>query len=261
MDLKPQIFTAEVMHKRIFPRVNQFKYKVYYLALPVEQLRKTSHFASVAINHFSAVSFHEKDHGSMDEQSNEVWIQHLLKEHGLSDVIKHVMLVSMPRILYYQFNPVSFWICLDEDQNIRAVLSEVHNTFGEHHSYLCKKEDLSPIESNDWLHAEKLFHVSPFLEREGSYAFRFSYKNDKLGVWIDYFDSKGNLQLMTSLVGKLHPLTKRTIRKVFWSHPLVTLKTILLIHWQAAKLVFKRIKYISKPQQKEEKLSVNHHVN
>ena len=150
---------------------------------------------------------------------------------------------------------------MDEDQNIRAVLSEVHNTFGEHHSYLCKKEDLSPIESNDWLHAEKLFHVSPFLEREGSYAFRFSYKDDKLGVWIDYFDSKGNLQLMTSLVGKLHPLTNRTIRKVFWSHPLVTLKTILLIHWQAAKLVFKRIKYISKPQQKEEKLSVNHRVN
>ena len=166
------------------------------------------------------------------------------------------MLITMPRVLGYVFNPVSFYLCLDADKGLSAVIAEVHNTFGEQHSYLCAKSDHAPIQSHEWLEAEKLFHVSPFLEREGNYRFRFSLQENTLGIWIDYFDKEKNKQLLTSLTGRFEPLTKWSLRKAFWSHPLVTLKTIMFIHWHALKLLRKRIRYIRKPKQYEDKISV-----
>ncbi len=261
MDIIPQIFTAKVMHKRLFPKVNQFSYGVYYLALPLAQLHKKPHIADLSLNHFAPLSFYEKDHGAMDGTNNEAWIRNILKTYGLNDISRDIMLISMPRVLGYVFNPVSFWLCLDQKKQLRAVLCEVHNTFGEHHSYLCAHADHRPIVQNDWLEAEKIFHVSPFLKREGSYKFRFSLQSNNFGVWIDFYDEEKNKQLLTSLVGKFEPLTKASLRKTFWKHPLVTIKAIMLIHWQAIKLVAKGIKYISKPKQQDKKLSSTSNLN
>lgn len=167
------------------------------------------------------------------------------------------MLITMPRVLGYVFNPVSFYLCFDENKQLRAVINEVHNTFGEQHSYLCAKKDSTAIHSEEWMEAEKLFHVSPFLERIGYYRFRFDIGEEKLGILIDYYDKENNKQLITALTGTLSPLTRKSLAIAFWTHPLVTLKAISLIHWQAIKLVAKGIRYISKPKAKDEKLTIS----
>lgn len=260
MEITPQIFTAKVMHKRLFPKVNNFTYGVYYLALPLSKLSNEITTANLAVNKFGLLSFYDKDFGAKDGSNLDNWIRQTLKKEGLDEVTDEVMLISMPRIFGYVFNPVSFWICLDKKQNIRAVLCEVNNTFGETHNYLCAHEKGRIIKSDDWIEAKKLFHVSPFLKREGYYKFRFSLKEKKLGIWIDFYNTEGKKQLITSLIGNLTPLTKSNLRKSFWRHPLVTLKTIFLIHWQALKLITKGIKYISKPKQIKEKLSKNENI-
>ena len=252
MEITPQIYTAKVMHKRLFPKVNAFTYSIYYLALPL------SHLAKIKLP--AMMGFHAKDHGAKDGSELEPWIRATLKEHGLNDITYTVTLVCMPRILGYVFNPVSFWLCRDDKNQLRAVMAEVNNTFGETHSYLCAHHDHRIIQSHDWLKADKLFHVSPFLKREGSYQFRFSLKQDKLGIWIDFYDEQGKKQLITSLMGKLSPLTKPALRLTFWKHPLVTFKTITLIHWQAIKLLSKGIKYIAKPSQAIECSSSTHNL-
>ncbi len=250
MELKPQIFTAKVMHKRLFPKENSFTYGIYYLALPLDQISKAPKSW--------ALSFRQKDHGPRDGSNLEEWIRVILKDHNpaLDSITNNITLICMPRIFGYVFNPVSFWICLDKKKNIRAVLCEVNNTFGETHSYLCVQSGLKPIGQNDWLEADKLFHVSPFLKREGEYKFRFASKDNKLGMWIDFYDAQNNKQLITALTGSLTPMTKKNLRKAFWSHPLVTFKAITLIHWQALKLITKGIKHIKKPRQNDIKLSV-----
>jgi DUF1365 family protein len=249
MEVTPQIFTAKVMHKRLFPKVNAFTYGIYYLVLPL------SNIAGVVHNRFGVLSFYDKDHGPRDGSDLESWIRPVLKQYKLDIITDQVLLVSMPRVLGYVFNPVSFWFCLDKDGGLRAVLCEVNNTFGQTHSYLCAHEEGQVIKAEDCLQAKKLFHVSPFLQRQGHYTFRFSIQEKQLGVWIDFYDDEGKKQLITSLIGELSPLTKRRLLQTFWSHPLVTFKTIWLIHWQALKLVLKGIKYISKPVQLKQKLS------
>lgn len=257
MDIKPYIFNAKVMHKRLFPKVNKFTYRVYYVVLPIEKL---STVQGLTIDKPAWMNFRIRDYGPRDGSDLAQWGRALLKQYGLNEITKHLMLITMPRILGYGFNPASFWLCLDDAHQIRAVISEVHNTFGEAHSYLCAHSDHSPITGDEWLKAEKLFHVSPFLPREGTYEFRFTIQEGKVGVWIDYSDAKGNKQLLTSLVGHLEPLNASTLRRAFWTHPLVTLKTITLIHWQALKLFAKGVRYIVKPEQHSKNQSISENL-
>lgn len=243
------------MHKRHFPKVNQFTYGVYYLSLPLHALHDSTLAKNLRINRPSFISFHEKDHGAKDGSPLESWARGLLSDYGLNDITHQIALISMPRILGYVFNPVSFWMCYDADQTLRAVICEVSNTFGEAHHYLCAHEDHCPIEGDDWLETEKLFHVSPFMTRDGTYQFRFAPKEEKLGIWIDYYDLEGKKQLTTAMSGTLAPLTRKSLRRAFRKHPLVTFKTIILIHWQALKLFRKGITYHVKPKQQDKNLS------
>lgn len=242
MEVTPKLFFPKVMHKRLFPKVNSFTYNMYYLAFPLSRIDELD----IAKNKFSYLSFYEKDHGARDGSSIDKWVRGLLEENQIK-FEGEVVLITLPRILGYVFNPVSFYFCLDENCLLRAVICEVNNTFGETHTYICAKENGEEIGSNDFLESKKLFHVSPFLEREGKYKFRFNYSPEKLGIWIDLYDKNGNKKLITSMVGKFEELNRNSLRKAFWSYPLITLKTIFLIHWQALKLVFRFIDIILKP--------------
>lgn len=255
MDITPQIFTANVMHKRLFPAENQFSYRIFYLSLPLSEM-KNAEKRGLAINRRAPISFHNCDHGHRDKNENlQQWVVSVLKESPALEHIENIVLVTMPRILGYVFNPVSFWLCLDNAGNIRAVVNEVNNTFGETHTYLCSEENGEPLTEHTWLSAQKVFHVSPFLAREGHYKFKYALKNNRLSIHIDYYDETNNKQLITALSGKLIPLNKKNLRKVFWRYPLVTLKSISLIHWQAVKLVYKRVRYYRKPDQIEERVT------
>lgn len=90
---------------------------------------------------------------------------------------------------------------------MRAVLCEVNNTFDERQIYFCAHEDNRPITSKDVLRGEKLFHVSTLLKCEEYYMFSFDISDNKLGVWIDFFDGADKKRLVTSLVGALKPMS------------------------------------------------------
>ncbi len=256
MGIDPQIYLSKVMHKRLIPKVNRFTYGVYYLAFPLSKINALSDGWRFGVNTPGILSFYEKDHGARDGSNLEEWARQMLKQKNITKADGDIVLITLPRVLGYVFNPVSFWLCLDKKNQIRAVICEVNNTFGETHSYICAHQNGSIIQHNEWFEADKLFHVSPFLHRDGRYLFRFAYETNSFGVWIDYFNESGEKQLLTSLSGTLQPYNKKSRSRAFWQHPLITLKTISLIHWQAIKLLTKGIKYITKPTQREEKLSI-----
>ncbi len=251
MVIAPQLYTAQVMHKRLLPKKNAFHYGVYYLALPLP----APNIPGCLIN------FHAKDLGQRDGSDPTPWVRGILTNYGLDKAVKHIMLITMPRVLGYVFNPVSFYFCLDNDRRLRAVLCEVHNTFGDQHSYLCANPDHAPIAPDQWLEADKVFHVSPFLRRDGIYKFRFDLEAETLGIWIDYYDAANKKQLVTSLAGRFSPLTSANLSKAFWRHPLVTLKAIALIHWQALRIIMKGIRYIPKPAPLSPKVTTTHNLN
>jgi len=240
---------ADVMHERQLPKRHKFNYTIYYLAFPLSKKPLLAR-AFLSINKFNLLSFYDKDHGARDGSNIEAWIKNLLAGEGIN-ADGEIVLMTFPRVLGYVFNPVSFWFCLDKSGNLRAVLAEVSNTFGEHHNYLLSLPENQPITPDDWLEAEKVFHVSPFLNVEGKYRFRFYYSEKKIAAWIDHETADsgtgaGNI-LKTSVIARRRPLTNLNIIKVFFRYPLVTLVSISHIHLQAVRLYFKGATFFKKP--------------
>jgi DUF1365 family protein len=239
------LLVAQVVHTRHRPGRNYFRYHVYYLCVPLAALAHACKLWVMRQGRFGLFSFYNRDHAPVND-TPEVWIRRLIVEWKLPEADGDIILLTMPRILGYGFNPVSFWFCLDRAGQLRAVLSEVRNTFGEKHCYWSFHADRRPISADDWLSSQKLFHVSPFLEVIGHYEFRFAYAADKIGVWINYHDADG-LMLSTSLAGKRRELTSAALLRCFVRYPLVTFKVIALIHYHAIQLVCRGIRYHRKP--------------
>ena len=161
----------------------------------------------------------------------------------------------MPRILGYLFNPVSFYFCHGRDGQLRAVICEVSNTFGERHNYLVAHADHRPIEADDCLHAQKVFHVSPFFPLNGTYEFRFGGKPESPIAMINYTSAgsdddqtgDGRYGLRTWIRGNAVVLNSATLRGALLRFPLLTFGVIIRIHWQALRLWARKVTFFSKP--------------
>ena len=203
---------------------------------------------ALAHNRSGLLSFFDSDHG--DGRANALqWIDELLQREGVDDAKGEIWLHTYPRVLGYTFKPVSFWYCHAADGVLRAIVVEVNNTFGERHCYLLDR----PRYGHE-LTADKVFHVSPFCTLEGNYRFRFMRSSqdgiEKTLACIDYEDATGPL-IKTSVSGTLMPVTKASLRKALWRYPAMTFGVVLRIHWQAVRLWFKRVPFISKPKPPE----------
>ncbi|MBY0427595.1 MAG: DUF1365 domain-containing protein [Alphaproteobacteria bacterium] len=241
------LLDASVFHARHAPRYHAFNYNVFYLAVPVQRIPLLEKLKTISLKGFNLFGLLERDHGMGDAKAFGNWIPSILKRFDASFELGEVLLISLPRVLNFIFNPVSFWCCFDTDGALCAVVSEVNNTFNERHCYYSAHEDGRAIGKQDWLTAQKVFHVSPFMDVEGSYRFRFDVRPDVINIFIDYYVG-GEKRLSTSLCGKRHALNDKNLLLRFFQYPFITMKVIVLIHFEAIRLALKRMRYFDKPQ-------------
>ena len=237
----PLIGFGEVRHTRLRPVRHAFTYPTFFLLLPMRSLRAKPH-AALPRNCRALLSFHDSDHGDGGDDAL-TWLDTLLARHGIADADGEAWLHCYPRVLGYVFKPVSFWYCHRADGALRAIVVEVHNTFGERHCYV--------LDAPAWgreLRADKAFHVSPFCEVQGRYRFRFVFgaERERTVARIDYDDAQGPL-LRTSVCGELQPATAAALRAAFWRQPALTFGIVAHIHWQALRLWLRRVPFFSKP--------------
>lgn len=242
---KHWLYTGQVVHKRIGHAAHQFVYPALFICFPLESRKQLSN-RLCSYNRFNVLSFHEKDYGNgVDAQA---WIDDVLTRHDLADIANgQVWLQTQPRVLGYVFNPVNFWYCHDQQQQLRAIVCEVNNTFGERHCYLLTHAQHEVINNHSVLQCQKVFHVSPFFAVEGEYQFKFIKHGQTRSVAINYFVNQ-QLQLKTVVTGRAQALTAtnilRSLTKLGWT----TVNVVLGIHWQAFKLWRKGAIFHSKPQ-------------
>lgn len=246
MALTHAFLDAHVMHARHAPKKHVLNYDVWYLCADLKALAELSALKFFSRNRHNVYSLFDRDYGLEPGKNLEDYIATLKRDYGITAVDGETTLVTMPRILLYGFNPVSFWFMKDKAGGLRAVLAEVNNTFGERHCYLCRHADGRAIVDTEWLHADKVFHVSPFLNVSGTYDFRFRMTEGEVAVWINHNDN-GQRLLTTSVIGTRLALSDKRLVSAMWRYPLLTLKVIGLIHWHAIRLALKGIRYNRKP--------------
>jgi DUF1365 family protein len=233
-----QFYNAEIFHARQSPSKNKFAYKGLYFSfwLDEEGVFNRPFFSWQRWNLFS---FYREDHAQGCSEGLRAWAFKQLEKAGLSDFKGRIRLVTMPRMLGYVFNPVSFWYCYEED-HLKAVICEVNNTFGEGHNYVV----IDPMENKNRA-MDKVFHVSPFYPVKGTYQFDFTRENF---VSIQYQSEFGHF--IATMKGEEF---NGSLLKLFLNYPLYTFLVVFLIHYQALKLFFKKVPFFKKPKQRNEK--------
>jgi len=245
----PCIGFGAVWHRRLRPVVHEFRYRSYFLMLPLRSLR-TQDWPALNRNRRGWLSFHDRDHGTGGPDAL-AWFEQLLASEGIADADGEVWLQTFPRVLGYAFKPVSFWYAHRADGSLAAAVAEVNNTFGERHVYLLAGPDLAWGTETT---ARKVFHVSPFCSVDGDYRFRFERQPAHALARVDLHDADGPL-LQTSVAGALEPMTAAAVRRAFFGTPFMTLGVVLRIHWQALRLWVKRVPFFRKPEPPQQAVS------
>jgi DUF1365 family protein len=263
------LYEGWVMHRRLRPRQHRFKYRVFAMLLELEELpvldRELRLFKH---NRWGMFSFQDRDHG--DGRPLGVWLDELLARHDI-DAKGPKRVLCYPRILGFVFNPISVWFCDDEGGRLKAIVYEVHNTYEERHAYVLPVpqspmpgtglREQRPGVSDDGVQRRdgpgipvgratqnivrhgcaKKFYVSPFLSRDCRYNFRIRPPARNVAIVIQE-DEAGAPILNASFAGERRALSDRMLARMLLRYPLMTLKVVLAIHFEAVRLMLKGVR-------------------
>ena len=229
------IYNGFVTHTRIAPVRHSFRYRVFSLLLDLNEIDAVASRSRIfAHNRRGIVSFWDKDHGN--GRPLREWLDATLLGAGIAATgPAHVL--CYPRLFGFVFNPLSVWFCHDRDGALAAIVYEVHNTFGERHAYV-----LPASTNGDTINhgCAKEFYVSPFLSMDCDYAFRILAPDKNVLIAIRESEH-GNPVLHAAFSGERQPLTDGNLILALLRHPLMTLKIVGAIHFEALRLWLKRI--------------------
>lgn len=238
------LYRGQVMHHRLDPIGHRFTYRVASLLLDLDELpdlglRLLSH------NRANLFSVYDRDLGCGTHPR--AWIAGELAQRGIDITGGAVRVHLFPHVLGMGFNPLTTWFCHKADGRLAAVLYQVHNTFGERHGYLVPIADDG---TQTFRHsADKCFHVSPFLGLAGRYAFALKTPGKQFALSIRETDrATGRPLLIASHVARRVPLTDAALAWAALSYPLLPLKIVGGIHWEALRLWLKGATFHKKPE-------------
>jgi len=230
------------MHRRLAPRHHRFTYRVFAMLLDLDELAGLDRSLRLfKWNRGGVFSFQDRDHGprAADQKTQplKAWLDDLLAGAGITaNGPKRVL--CYPRIFGFVFNPLSVWFCHDESGALKAVVYEVHNTYDERHAYVL------PVKDGDGLvrhGCAKDFYVSPFLSPDCRYQFRVRTPDEKALVAI-HEEEAGKVILNASFSGTRRRLSDGALLAMLLSYPLMTLKVVAAIHFEAVRLMLKGVR-------------------
>lgn len=224
------IYVGHVVHQRHRPKRHRLRYRVFSMLIDLDDLPRLDQLRLFGHNRRALFSLLDRDHADGGDMRR--WVAAQLHDRGLTEPAR-IQLFCYPRILGYVFNPLTVWFCDDAQGQPLATIYEVHNTFGERHSYVLPAEGQQA--------ADKTFYVSPFIDPDCRYEFRLSQPGERIRVAINETQG-GEPLLYASFAGKARPFSDRTLLALFFTHPLMTLKVTAAIHWEALRLLLKGIK-------------------
>lgn len=250
------LYKARVMHHRLEPKKHSFHYDIFMFYLDLDEIDDISKKLKwMSRNRFNLFNFRDKDHLQLPPYNPDLTKnirQHItdyLTANGVDIGSGRIMLLTNLSTLGYQFNPVSFYFCYNEAGEPLCSVVEVGNTFKEMKPYFLNADTLN--DGLFHLNTTKYFYVSPFIDMDTNFDFNLNIPGETLSIQIDDYNQQGQLFFTSRLNGKPAALTDAKLIQYFFRFPLITLKIIGLIHWQALKLWLKKIPYHKKNDDKD----------
>ncbi len=229
------LYEGSVMHRRLAPRRHRFRYRVFSLLLDLDELATMDkELRFFGRNRRALFEFRDSDHG--DGVDLRAGASRMLGEAGI-EADGPIRILCYPRMMGYVFNPISVWFCYRGDETLAATIYEVHNTYGERHSYVLPVDDTRAVRQT----AAKTFFVSPFLSQDCVYRFRTIPPGERVDIGIQ--ETEAGVPILTAcFTGARRPLTDATLLSALLRYPLMTLKVTVAIHFEAVRLMLKGVR-------------------
>jgi hypothetical protein len=236
------------MHQRLAPKVHHFQHDIFMFYLDLDELETLARTIPLfGYNRKNVYSFRDADHEPAGAHPLKERLLAFLRSRGVDPgPLGRVMLLTLPRVFGYVFNPVSIYYCFDAEGAPVCSVAEVGNTFREMKLYLLRRGDM---EAGGLFRKRtpKHFYVSPFSSLDLSFDFRLRVPGDTLDIKIDDHDG-ADKTLLSTLAGRRAALNNRNLAWFTLKYPLVTLKVIFLIHWHALWLWLKGVPFYRKAE-------------
>lgn len=234
--LRSALYEGEVVHHRHAPKSHRLRYRVFSMLFDLDELRHLDTRSWLfGYNRWAPFAFLDRDHGAHDGKPLRPWVESQLAQAGIQTDGGPVRLLCYPRVLGYVFNPLSVYFCYREDESLAAIIYEVRNTYHEQHTYILPVTSSAPVIKQS---AEKAFYVSPFIGPQATYHFRVVPPCETVNVVIRQ-EQNNALLMAASFQGKRSAFTTGTLLRALFIFPLMTMKIMGAIHWEALKLWLK----------------------
>jgi DUF1365 family protein len=258
--VQSSLYECHVMHHRFVPRTHRFAYRIFMLAVDLDELPVLGRgIPFLSVNGRNLYSFRERDYLPTAEALHngraavgpagglKARVLAFLGTRGVEIPGGRVVLVTLPRVAGYLFNPVSFYYCYDAEGRPAAAIAEVTNTFREMKPYFLGPDRLGAGEAGAAFHARipKFFYVSPFSDVDVAFDFHLRLPGDDLTVRIDDYQG-GERTLASALSCHRRPLTAARLAWYTLKYPMITLRIIALIHVHALLLHLKKVPWFAK---------------
>ncbi len=228
--IAPGLYLGRVMHRRMRAPAHRFTYGGFWLALDLDELPETAaRLRLFSLDRPNLFAFYRRDHA--DGKPGDLKAKIAAKAVGL-DVSGRMLILCMPRLLGFVFNPLSVFFCHDGAGRPSAVAWEVSNTFGARHTYvIAVNNTLGALRQS----CGKRLHVSPFLDMGLTYQFRVETSGDAVRIGIVDRASDGPA-LYAAIAATRRELTDAALLRLALRTPFATLKVVAAIHWEALRL-------------------------
>ena len=250
--MKSCIYEGTIRHRRFRPVQNSFQYRLYLMCLDLDELPQILAMHPFYANeHFNIASFRRRDHLGDPAVPLKQAVQDLIRTTTADPASGPIRILTHLRYFGYCFNPASFYYCYNaDDTQLETVVVEIHNTpWGEEFPYvLARGMNEHPL--TDWRRFRfgKRFHVSPFMDMDLRYDWRFRAPGDTLQIHMLLADRAENKLFDASLSLKRQAINRQALTRVLLAYPLMTVKVAAMIYWQALRLLSKGAPFFPHPQ-------------
>ena len=249
--MKSAIYEGHVDHQRSTPKEHGFRQKLFLLYLDLEELPKLFEGRWLwSSGRRNLAWFRRADYlGEPERPLRDCVLDRVENQLGRRPTGPVRMLTHI-RTLGYVFNPVSFYYCFDENEQLEAIVAEITNTpWKERHAYVLDAREGGDGELLSW-RFQKDFHVSPFFDMAQTYIWRFGVPSDELHVRMLNRES-GQSVFNVHLELQRHEWSPGRLARVLLRYPFMTFRVHLAIYWQAALLYLKRTPFFTHPDKRQ----------